>query len=188
MSAVASAEATTRAPLADRTPLAEATDLVLAQLELNRPTWSTLVLSGFAKCPLPTARLWSVLADVTSWPGWSPLHARAYWIGSTEPVSGARFEQVLELGFPVGTKTEEVTIGLAEPARLFGWTGSGGGIRSCHLWKLDAQVDGTTAVSNVEAFIGLPVALVRPFVAARWRRQFQQAVDGLISTAGREHT
>lgn len=181
--AMASAEATTRAPLTDRTPLAEATALVLAQLELNRPTLSTLVLSGFAECALPTGRLWSVLEDVPSWPSWSPLHSRVTWIGSPDCIAGSRFAQVLDLGFPVGTKTEPVTIGLAEPGRLLGWAGSGGGIRSCHVWRLDARVDGTTAVSNVEAFIGLPVALVRPFVAARWRRQFQQAVDGLIAAA-----
>jgi hypothetical protein len=180
---MASAEARPRAPLADRGPLAEATALVLAQLELNRPTLSTLVLSGFAECSVPTGQIWSVLEDVPSWPSWSPLHRRAAWIGEPECVPGARFEQELDLGFPVGTKIEPVTIGLAEPARLLGWAGSGGGIRSCHVWRLDASVDGMTAISNVEAFIGLPVALVRPFVAARWRRQFQQAVDGLIATA-----
>ena len=45
-----------------------------------------------------------------------------------------------------------------------------------------------THVSNVEAFVGITVAILRPLVARRWNRLFQAAVDGLVHSAAAERT
>jgi hypothetical protein len=38
-------------------------------------------------------------------------------------------------------------------------------------------------IGKTEAIAGLPVAMLRPLVARRWNRAFQDAVDGLIRRA-----
>lgn len=161
-----------------------AIEFVLGQLGVRRPDWKTLLLSGAGESSASTDRLWAVLEDVERWPDWSPLHQQTAWLGSASLTMGARFEQRLNLGFPLGTSTEAVTITFSEREHLVGWTGSSGGIRSCHVWRLDAANHGTH-VSNVEAFVGVPIALIKPLVANRWRAQFQQAADGLIAAAER---
>ena len=145
--------------------------------------WKTLLLAGSGRTDASATRLWDVLADVEGWPRWSPLHSAARWAEGDSLSVGARFEQRLELGFPVGRSTEHVTLAFADPGRRAGWVGDNNGVHSCHLWTFAPAVGGGTAVSNVEALSGLGIALVRPLVAARWRRQFQAAVDGLIATA-----
>lgn len=162
-----------------------AIEFVLGQLRLRRPDWKTLLLSGSGQASASPGQVWSVLEDVERWPDWSPLHQRTTWLSSPSLAMGARFEQRLSLGFPLGASTEAVTISFAERERLLGWTGTSSGIRSCHVWKLDPTGEDTIRVSNVEAFVGLPVALIKPLAANRWREQFQQAVDGLIAVAER---
>lgn len=145
--------------------------------------WRTLLLAGSGRTDVPADRLWDALNDVEAWPQWSPLHSAAAWTEGGSLSVGARFEQRLELGFPVGRSTEHVTLAFADRARRAGWVGANNGVRSCHLWTFEPAVGGGTEVSNVEALSGLGIALVKPLVAARWRRQFQAAVDGLIAAA-----
>jgi uncharacterized membrane protein len=145
--------------------------------------WDTLVVRGAADTALPAEDLWAVWADLERWPDWSPLH-QSVTVTSPGPLAaGATFDQRISLGFPAGTTTEHVTISLLEPARRACWAGSGNGIRSCHLWSFTPLPGGGTRVSNAEAFAGLPAALLRPMVARRWNRAFQEAVDGLIRRA-----
>lgn len=142
--------------------------------------WDALVVAGAADTPLAAADLWAVWADLERWPAWSPLHRSVTRPGPAELAAGAAFDQQISLGFPIGTTTEHVTIGLLEPARRASWAGDANGIRSCHLWSFTPLPHGGTRVSNTEAFTGLPVALLRLLVARRWNRLFQAAVDGLI--------
>jgi hypothetical protein len=102
------------------------------------------------------------------------------WTGPARLAEGASFDQQLSLGFPVGATTEHVTLAVVEPGQRAGWAGDSSGIRSCHLWSFTPLPGGGTQVGNVEAFTGLPIALVRPLAARRWNRDFQGAVDGLI--------
>jgi hypothetical protein len=152
----------------------------LARIGKSAPGWDTLVVSGTASTTAAASDLWAVWADLERWPLWSPLHRSVSWTGPARLAEGATFDQQLSLGFPVGTTTEHVTLAVVEPGQRAGWAGDSNGIRSCHLWSFTPLPGGGTQVGNVEAFTGLPIALVRPLVARRWNRDFQGAVDGLI--------
>jgi hypothetical protein len=152
----------------------------LERIGKTAPGWDTLVVSGAASTTATAEDLWAVWGDLERWPLWSPLHRSVTWTGPARLAEGATFDQQISLGFPAGTTTEHVTFAVLEPARRAAWAGDNGGIRSCHLWSFTPRPDGGTQVSNVEAFAGLPIALVRPLVARRWNRDFQAAVDGLI--------
>ena len=158
-------------------------EFCLKEVRQPRPKWNTVVPVGVARTELSADGLWEVLGDVEAWPDWSPLHRAVAWQQGSALTVGARFEQQLDLGFPVGRTTEQVTLALAEPGRRAGWTGDKGGVRSCHVWAFTPTPDGGTEVSNVEALTGFPIALVHPFVARRWQRQFQAAAEGLVAAA-----
>jgi len=138
-------------------------------------------------------RRYQGLNSARSTPGMSYSHpippdswiTRASTAGLT---AGSAFEQQIDLGFPIGTTTEHVTIDLLEPARRIAWAGDSNGVRSCHLWSFTPALHGGTHVSNVEAFTGIPVAMLRPLVARRWHRLFQAAIDGLIRNASAERS
>jgi uncharacterized membrane protein len=155
----------------------------LERVGKRRAGWDTLLVSGAADTVLPAGDLWAVWADLEHWPLWSPLHQSVTKASPSALATGATFDQRLSLGFPVGTTTEHVTIAELQPARRAAWAGSGNGIRSCHLWSFAPLPGGGTHVSNTEAFAGLPAAILRPLVARRWNRAFQDAVDGLIRHA-----
>jgi hypothetical protein len=142
--------------------------------------WDAIVVSGRADTAVRAEDLWAVWTDLERWPAWSPLHLAVTRTSRGELAAGSTFDQQIGLGFPVGTKTEPVTIDLLEPARRVSWSGDANGVKSCHLWSFTRLPDGGTHVSNVEAFAGLSVGLVRLLVHRRWNRAFQSAVDGLI--------
>ena len=160
------------------------TAFCLARVGKAGAGWDTLVVSGAADTALPAQDLWPVWADLEHWPLWSPLHRSVTRTAAGGLAPGMTFDQEMSLGFPVGTTTEHVTLAELEPARRAAWAGAGNGIRSCHLWSFTPLPAGGTRVSNTEAFTGLPVAMLRPLVAHRWNRAFQDAVDGLIRRAG----
>jgi hypothetical protein len=155
----------------------------LKRIGQDTATWNTLVVTGAADTAIPAADLWAVWADLERWPLWSPLHRSVTWASGAGLAAGSAFEQHIDLGFPIGTTTEHVTIDVLEPARRVAWAGDSNGVRSCHLWSFTPALDGGAHVSNVEAFTGIPVAMLRPLVAHRWQRLFQAAVDGLIRYA-----
>jgi hypothetical protein len=153
--------------------------------------WDTLIVSGAADTAAPAQDLWAVWTDLGRWPLWSPIHRSVTWTSAAGPAAGATFDQHIDLGFPLGTTTEHVTISVLEPASRVAWAGDANGVRSCHQWSFTPLPSGGTRVSNVEAFGGLPVALLRPLVGRRWNRMFQAAVDGLIreaTTTGADRT
>lgn len=159
----------------------------LERVGRSKPGWDTLVVSGAAHTALPAGDLWAVWSDLEHWPLWSPLHKSVSRASSPSALTAdATFDQRLSLGFPVGTSTQHVTISELEPARRAAWVGSGKGIRSCHLWSF-TPLPGGTRVTNTEAFVGLPVAILGPLVSRRWNRAFQDAVDGLIRHAASWH-
>ena len=166
-----------------RTTTDESIGFCLERVGRREPSWRTLVVSGSALADVSPERLWAVLADLERWSQWSPLHRAAAWTDGDALTPGSRFEQQLELGFPVGRTTEEVTLAFAEPETRAGWVGDANGVKSCHLWSFAAAEGAGTGVSNVEVFSGTPVGLIKPLVARRWRHAFQAAVDGLIATA-----
>ncbi|GAB3829716.1 SRPBCC family protein [Dactylosporangium cerinum] len=155
----------------------------LRRISASTPGWKTLVVQGSAVTEASPQQVWRVWSDLATWPHWSPLHTATAWAGTPGFALGARFDQTLALGFPVGTKTEQATIAELEPEARAAWAGDSGGIRSCHSWRFTPTASGGTHISNVEAFTGAAVGLVRPLVARPWNRMFQGAVNGLARTA-----
>jgi hypothetical protein len=161
----------------------------LQRVGKDRAGLDTLVAVGEADTEVSGADLWATWTDLPRWPAWSPLHRSVTRTGAGEFAASATFDQQISLGFPIGTTTQHVTIDLLEPARRASWSGDSNGVRSCHLWSFTPLPGGGTHVSNVEAFAGITVAMLRPLVARRWNRLFQAAVDGLVhSAAGRRTT
>jgi uncharacterized membrane protein len=156
----------------------------LDQLGIAKPTWKTLAIAAGATTDRPADRLWATWRDLPRWPEWSiPLHVSARWVSGDSFVAGAQFEQVIQLGFPLGRITSRETVRVVEPGRLVSWAKEENGVRSCHAWQFAPLPDGRTRVSNVEVFHGTPIGLIKPLVSARWRRLFQASVDSLIARA-----
>jgi polyketide cyclase/dehydrase/lipid transport protein len=152
----------------------------LGRIGKSAAGWDTLVVRGSAEATEQAEDLWAVWADVERWPAWSPLHRRVTRKEAGALAAGATFRQEIQLGFPVGTTSETVTLTVLEPARRAVWEGKANGIRNCHLWTFSPLPGGGTRIENIEVFAGLPVGLLRPVVTRRWNRAFQVAVDGLI--------
>lgn len=143
-------------------------------------SWKTLVVAASGSVGAPADEAWATLSRIEEWPSWSPsLHRGARFKG--EPgfrVSGS-FEQVLALGFPLGTVRSEAFVTRLVPGREVVWCSSDGGVTSCHVWRLAPVTPERTFVVNAEVFHGPPVGLLAPFVQSRWSRLFQEGVSGL---------
>jgi hypothetical protein len=148
-----------------------------------RPGWKTLVVAATADSPADPYDVWTLWSDLGKWPSWSPLHQSTEWTGPPGFDAGATFDQTLRLGFPAGTVTDHVTVGLAESPLRASWSGDANGVRSCHLWTFTERAGGGTRIGNTEVFHGTVIGLTKSMLASRWRRQFQQAVDALAGKA-----
>ncbi|MCP2323302.1 hypothetical protein HDA40_001809 [Hamadaea flava] len=150
---------------------------------VSRPGWQTLIVAATADSMASPQDVWTLWSDLASWPSWSPLHRSTEWTGPPGFTAGATFDQTLSLGFPAGTTTDHVTVAIAEPTQRASWSGDANGVRSCHLWTFTALAGGGTRIGNTEVFNGTVIGLTKPMLAARWRRQFQQAAVALAQLA-----
>src|SRR5262245_50259423 len=88
----------------------------LEQIGITEPSWRTLVTAAQAVTDQPADRLWATWSDLPRWPEWStPLHLAARWAGADSFTPGAKFEQVIQLGFPLGRTTSHETVRVVEP-------------------------------------------------------------------------
>ena len=159
------------------------------RIGIERPSWQTLTVSALRETALPAEALWDTFTRLGTWPLWSaPLHVGTRWLGEPDWIVGAKFEQTLELGFPIGRRVDHVTIGAVEPDRMVAWWNLEGAVWSCHVWQFAKAVPGRTLVTDTEVFHGPAVGLLRPLVAARWRRLFQASVAGLEAATRRART
>lgn len=143
-------------------------------------SWKTLVVAASGSVPAPADEAWAALSRIEEWPKWSsPLHIGARWKGEPGFRLAGSFEQVLALGFPLGTVRSEALVARLVPGREVVWCSSDGGVTSCHLWRFTPVTPERTFAVNVEVFHGAPVGALAPFVQSRWSRLFQQDVSGL---------
>jgi hypothetical protein len=158
-------------------------DYCLGRIGITSAGWQTLIVQGSAVTTASPERVWEVWSDLRTWPEWSPLHLQATWAGDPGFITGAQFDQMIKLGFPVGTKTQRVLADVLEPAVRASWSGDESGVRSCHTWSFTLAEEGGTLISDVEVFTGTTIGLVRPLVGRRWNAMFQRAADGLARMA-----
>ncbi|MHB8798425.1 MAG: SRPBCC family protein [Thermoanaerobaculia bacterium] len=142
-------------------------------------SWKTLAVVSSGSVGAPVEKVWELFSRIEEWPRWSPLHEGARWQGEPGFRVAGGFEQVLALGFPLGTIRSEEFVTRLTPGREVMWCKSEGGVTSCHVWRFTPVTPGRTFVVNAEVFHGSPVGLLAPLVQSRWSRLFQQSVSGL---------
>jgi|SoiMethySBSTD1v2_1073268.scaffolds.fasta_scaffold309466_2 hypothetical protein len=117
------------------------------------------------------------------WPKWStPLHVSTRWIGEPGWEVGSRFEQVIDLGFPLGKTVSLETVRAVTDAESVSWWKDEKGVKSCHVWEFTALSPDRTQITNTEVFHGLFIGLVKPLAARRWQSLFEASVAGLIQS------
>jgi hypothetical protein len=143
-------------------------------------SWKTLVVVASGSVGAPVDEVWERFCRIEEWPLWStPLHEGARWTGEPGFRLAGGFEQVLALGFPLGTIRSEEFVTRLTPGREVMWCKSEGGVTSCHVWRFTPVTPERTFVVNAEVFHGAPVGVLAPLVQSRWSRLFQQSVSGL---------
>ena len=163
----------------DETP-ATVTAEAMRRIGVDQPEWRTLVISISKEVNVPRSVIWSIWAELPGWPRWSrPLHKSARWLGKPGWRTGAQFEQVLNLGFPVGERTSHERVESVSEGEQVVWRKEEDGIRSCHIWKLEELPGGRTRIINTEVFHGTSVGMIKILVGPRWLTLFELAVDQL---------
>lgn len=143
-------------------------------------SWKTLVVAASGSVAAPVDEAWETFSRIEEWPRWSaPLHLGARWKGEPGFRLAGSFEQVLALGFPLGTVRSEAFVARLVPGREVVWCSSDGGVTSCHAWRFTPVTPERTFVVNAEVFHGSPVGVLAPFVQSRWSGLFQRSVSGL---------
>jgi hypothetical protein len=159
----------------------DAVTSALQQIGVEKPSWKTVLAAVSQETTIPPESLWETWSELENWLSWSkPLHMTTRWIGQPGWEVGAQFEQVLNLGFPLGKLTSAETVGAVVPGQRVVWWKQENGVKSCHIWEFEPLDDHRTRITNVEVFDGMVMGLVKPFVARKWQQLFEQAVAGLI--------
>jgi hypothetical protein len=142
-------------------------------------------VSASAETTISSDKIWETWARLEEWPLISTgFHQSTRWLGDPGWVQGARFEQVLSLGAPLGTVTgHEIVVNVA-PGRQVIWAAEDDSLKAFHIWRFLTMEDGTTLVINAEVFHGTSVGLIKPLVARKWRTKFSTVVDDLIAHVG----
>ena len=156
----------------------------LRKLGVEKPAWRTLIISASQDIKLPVEAVWEAWSKLESWGLWSKdTHASARWVSEPGWKAGARFEQVVEMGFPLGRRRTVETVEEADPERRVRWCQNESGFRACHIWSFNMLPNGRLRITNTEVFHGTFVGLIKPIVASRWEKKFNAAVSGLAAAA-----
>ena len=126
-----------------------------------------LVVSSEAEITAPPEALWDVIADLGSWPEWSP-HVRSIEVeGPVEPGTQFRWKA----GPTITSTLREVE----RPGRI-GWVGKTFGVTAVHIWSFERR-GGSTLARTSESWDGLLPRLLRE----RFRRSLQNTLDESLS-------
>src|SRR2546430_1392893 len=115
--------------------------LVIAGLRpigVSEPNWQTLVIYASRDVELPRETVYEAWAKLEAWPSWArPLVIQARWLDMPGWRVGARFEQTLDLGFPLSRLRSSETVSAVTPGRLVSWSKEENGVRSNHPWSFE---------------------------------------------------
>ena len=154
---------------------------------VDEPSWQTIVVYAARDGELPRETVYEAWAKLESWPSWArPLVMQARWVDLPGWRVGARFEQTLDLGFPLSRLHSVEIVSAATPGHLVSWSKDENGVRSNHIWSFEDLPNGGARIVDCEIFQGMLVGFARPLVEKLWQSRFDDAVSGLVSFARKE--
>jgi len=156
-------------------------EIALTSLGIPYPTWQTMILTASRDVSVPATDMWIAWSSLEDWPAWNMRVVSARWLSETPWAQGSQFVEELDLGFPLGEQDWVETVIQVNPGVSAEWCRDANGIKSCHIWMFETLPDGSARVTNTEVLHGASVAALKPLVGARWQRQFDEAVDGLVA-------
>jgi len=160
------------------------TQNALQQMGIKRPNWQTLIASASKEVKLPRQVLWETWTKLEDWSHWSnPLHVATRWVGEPGWKVGAQFEQDLNLGFPLNTKTSVETVGEIVPGESVNWWKEEDGIKYHYFWLFEDLPTGETQVTITAIFHGKAIGYCKPLVDYIWQKMFEASLEGLIRQA-----
>ncbi len=111
--------------------------------------------------------VWSVIADVASWPTWNPAVRQAVFDGQLD--AGARFRYSTPFG------SMSCRISRVDAPTVFAFTGRLLTMRQRHAWQIDPAPEGVRVVADA-TMSGLSARLFD----ARLRQRLQGELDALV--------
>ena len=158
---------------------------VLNRMEIDSPSWKSLIVLNFADAEADPERVWLTWADIDNWPSMSPLVNATRWTSGDPWRPGSEFVAKLNLGFRLWSETSKMRVVSVDPGRSAEWGQSRRGLRMAHLWRFEPRQSGGVHITSVAVFHGSSIGVFKPFVAKRWQRLFQAQVEGLVNMADR---
>jgi uncharacterized protein YndB with AHSA1/START domain len=172
----------------------------LERLGHNGASWRTLVILSSREIDVPPAVAFKAWANPAIWPGWGrPLILDAHWlVGQDQAMApltlpadrrwstGSRFEETLDLGFPLAHLSQTNRVEAVKPGSEISWRNETGSLDSYQTWSFEPLPDGGTRITVVQIFDGVAIGLGRYMVQDRWQQRFDEAIDGLVLEALRQ--
>jgi len=156
---------------------------VLDRMEIDSPSWKSLIVHNLADAVADPERVWLTWADIDNWPSMSPLVIATRWTSGDPWRPGSEFVAELNLGLRLPRETAKNRVMSVDPGRSAEWGQSTGGLRTAHLWRFEPRSSGGVRITSVAVFHGSSIGVLKPFVAKRWRQLFQAQVEGLVDMA-----
>lgn len=155
----------------------------MEKLDLEQINWYTLVLNTQVETEVSRDKIWHVFKQLEKWDTWSTLHKAAGWTYDKGWKKGAKFTQILDLGFPAGEVTSyEEVFHYVEKEKVI-WLKQEDDVTSCHIWYFHILPNGGTRIVDVQVLNGITLGLAKPLVAGRWQEAFDESVRNLINRA-----
>jgi hypothetical protein len=156
-------------------------NVALGNVDLTEPDWQTIVLCASAEVNLSRKMVWETWSCIEDWKKWSPAVVNSSrFTGGNKWSAGAAFEQVLNLGFPLGSVAFHDTVGTFVDTEVVGWQHRGDYLVYSSVWLFEDLPGGKTLIVHAEIVHGSFIWLMKPLVASRWQEKIEARVSGLV--------
>lgn len=155
-------------------------EYAMKQLNLTGSDYKTLIVSAMADINTSPEQAWNYIIKTDGWKRWQhPLIQSIRSSKDTLTKTGDKFEQLLDLGFPLGSVISKEIIDEYKPEKILSWKKDEKGIKSCHVWLIEPSDVAGIRVYNCEVFFGSSIPYFKMLVSRRWNRLFMQSVAAL---------
>lgn len=170
-------------PATDKASQASLIRLALNNLGVQKPAWNTLVITATRDVRLPVEALWEAWSNLDDWSMWSCRHLSARWTAKERWQPGAQFEQVMNLGFPLGRQKVKASLAEVSPGRTVRWSTARKGSKTCHIWSFTLLPNRQVRLTTTEVFQGDLYGLLKPLLILQWQKPLNRSLDALIRLA-----